>query len=140
MKQLIVLAAVLPILLVFLAQFTLDQKNGIAVGIVQEHVYTAKEKAKQEGYFSEEIKNELRAELSRSLQISPQDVVIEATETIQYRINHFDPGGRGILHYRISIPLNGLMSGGRMMGLDEAENRRLFTVEGSTASERLPQH
>ncbi|PKM85330.1 MAG: hypothetical protein CVU86_02610 [Firmicutes bacterium HGW-Firmicutes-11] len=140
MKQLIVLAAVLPILLVFLAQFTLDQQNGIAVSIVQEHVYTAKEKAKQEGYFSEEIKNELRAELSQALRISPQDVMIEATETVQYRINHFDPGGRGILHYKISIPLSRLMSGGRMMGLDEAENTRLFTVEGSTASERLPQH
>jgi hypothetical protein len=140
MKQLIVLAAVLPILLVFLAQFTLDQQNGIAIGILQEQVYTAKEKAKQKGYFSEDIKDELRSGISQALRISPQDVSIEATETLQYRINHFDPGGRGILHYKITIPISGLMAGGRMMGLDENANSSTFTVEGSTASERIPQH
>ena len=60
MKQLIVLAAILPLMLIFMAQYTLDQKNSATISILQEQVYTAKEKAKQEGCFTEEIKNELK--------------------------------------------------------------------------------
>ena len=46
MKQLIVLAAVLPILLLFMSQYCLDQKNSRIMNDFQQEVYTAKEKAK----------------------------------------------------------------------------------------------
>ena len=50
MKQLIVLMGVLPIMLVFLFQYALDQKNNERINRFQEYVYQAKEQAKQEGW------------------------------------------------------------------------------------------
>ena len=46
MKQFIVLIAVLPIMLLFLLQFTLEQKNSLAIGRIQDITYAAKEEAK----------------------------------------------------------------------------------------------
>ena len=64
MKQLIVLTAVLPLMLIFMAQFTLDQKNNHAINIIQEEVYTAKEQAKQEGCFTPAIIQDLKSAVS----------------------------------------------------------------------------
>ncbi|MDD2215977.1 MAG: hypothetical protein PHE41_05350 [Eubacteriales bacterium] len=140
MKQLIVLAAVLPLMLIFLAQYTLDQKNNAIISTLQQQVYTAKEKAKQEGCFTEEIKRELRDQISFDLGIESEEILIIATETRQYRINYFDEHGkRGLIHYRVSVPIDRVMAGGRLLGIQKEKNRTLFTVEGSTASERLPE-
>ena len=108
MKQLIVLLGVLPLLLIFMMQYTLDQKNSTAISLLQEQVYTAKEQAKQEGYFTPEIRQELRKNISRSLDIPEEEIIIEATETRKYRLNYFDESGeRGIIHYEVSVPING---------------------------------
>lgn len=139
MKQFIVLAAVLPILLLFLSQYCLDQKNNQMINVFQQQVYAAKEEAKQEGCFTAAIKDKLRKNLSRTLGVSPEEILIEATETKQYRLSYFDEGGkRGMIHYRISFPLHKVMAGERLLGLAAEENTRLYSVEGSTASECLP--
>ncbi|MGI6752415.1 MAG: hypothetical protein ACOX4U_07430 [Anaerovoracaceae bacterium] len=139
MKQLIVLISVLPILLIFLAQYTLDQKNSAMVSQFQEEVYAAKEQARQEGYFSDEIRHSLKERLHSKLGIDYEDIEIEATDSRQYRVNHFDSvTGRGIIHYKISIPIERLMAGGKLMGLEAKENRGRYTIEGTAASERLP--
>ena len=139
MKQLIVLACVLPILLLFLGQYSLDQKNSVALSVFQEQVYTAKEKAKQEGCFTPEIKEELRRNLSEKLGVSGEDIVIVATESRQYRVNSFDAGSaRGLIHYKISIPVEKLMAGEKLLGISAKDNAGMYTVEGTTASERLP--
>lgn len=46
MKQFIVLIAVLPIMLIFLLQFAVEQKNSLAMARVQDATYAAKEEAK----------------------------------------------------------------------------------------------
>ncbi|MDO4553038.1 MAG: hypothetical protein Q4C22_05825 [Bacillota bacterium] len=138
MKQLIVLAGVLPLLLVFMMQYTLDQKNSASVSWLQEQVYTAKEQAKQEGYFSEEITEALRENISRGLGISPEEVVIVATDTPRYRVNSFAGSQeRGLIEYSVSVPIEKVMAGGRLFGIREEENRAVYTIEGVTASERL---
>lgn len=139
MKQLIVLAAILPLLLVFMAQYTLDQKNSLTYNLLQEQVYLAKEQAKQEGYFSEDIQEKLKKDIGDALGISRDEIIIEATETRQYRLNYFDGDReRGIIHYRVSIPIEKIMAGGKLMGIQSHENTTYYTIEGSTASERLP--
>jgi hypothetical protein len=139
-KQLIVLAAILPLMLIFMAQYTLDQKNSVAINTLQEKVYTAKEQAKQEGCFTEEIKRELKANISLALGIEENDISITATETRQYRINYFDSSReRGLIHYSVSIPIDKIMAGGRLLGIRDEDNTTLYTVEGTTASERLPE-
>ena len=139
MKQLIVLAGVLPILLLFLAQYTLDQKNSAAVSFVQEQVYTAKEQAKQEGCFTPAIQEELKGKISEKLSLAAEDILIEATESRHYRTNGFQGwGGRGLIHYKVSIPIEKVMAGGTLLGIGPKENRGYYVVEGSAASERLP--
>lgn len=140
MKQLIVLAAILPLMLIFMAQYTLDQRNSTTANILQEQVYTAKELAKQEGCFTEAIKNELKQNISLTLDIDEEDILIVATETRQYRINYFDPmHERGLIHYSVSVPIGKIMVGGSILGIGDEDNSVIYTVTGSTASERLPE-
>ena len=81
MKQFIVLCAVLPLLMVFLLQFALDQQNDVRIGIVNDIVYAAKEEAKQEGCFTKEIQSRMREQIAGRLHVSPQEIRITATET-----------------------------------------------------------
>lgn len=140
MKQLIVLAAVLPIMMIFLVQFGLDQRNNLVMSILQQEVYTAKEEAKQEGYFSEDIVNRLKDSLSAKLGISQEDVLVVASDIIKYRVNYFDPGKeRGLIYYSVSVPVGKLMAGGNLLGIKAEDNKTVYTVEGMTASEKLPE-
>lgn len=139
MKQLIVLTAILPMLLVFMAQYALDQKNNLLYNVVQEQVYTAKEQAKQEGCFSLSLQEQLKDNISQILGIPKEEIQIEATETREYRINYYDEQReRGVLHYRVTVPVAKIMAGGKLFGIDEEDNKATYTIEGSTASERLP--
>jgi hypothetical protein len=139
MKQLIVLTAILPIILLFMMQFSLDQKNNSAINSLQQHVYAAKEEAKQEGCFTVEIIENLKKSISEKWGIPEKEIIVIATETPQYRINYFDGReGRGMIHYSVRIPIEKIMAGSKLLGISEAENRGVFVVEGTTASERLP--
>lgn len=139
MKQLIVLICILPILLIFLAQYTLDQKNSALISFFQEQVHIAKEQARQEGCFTPEIKMHLKSELRDKLGFESDDIIIEATERRQYRVNSFDDiSGRGLIHYKISIPIDRFMAGGNLLGVSPEENKGMYTIEGTAASERLP--
>ncbi len=139
MKQFMVLAACLPLLLVFLVQFSLDQINSSRAGIFSDAVYAAKEKAKQEGCFTEEIRDELRQTLSERLGIDPSSVFIEADETPVYRVEYSagsDPS-RGLIHYRVSVPIGEMMAGRRLFGISGEDNVRSCVIESRTPSELI---
>lgn len=144
MKNFIVLAAVLPFLLIFLMQFTLDQKNNGNISRFQDCVYAAKEEAKQEGCFTDDICGKLRSNIARQFQISPGDIEINATEEVQYRVNLYEEAKvplsqrRGMIHYRVAVPLKQLVAGNRFFGISEKENQGMYVIESYTASERLP--
>ena len=143
MKQFLVLAAILPLMLVFFVQFSMDQINSSRIGILSDMVYAAKEEAKQEGCFTAQIKSELTANIASALQIDPADVRIEATDTVRYRIMEADRYGnddweRGLIYYKVSVPIGELMAGRRLFGIREQDNVYYYTIESYTASERLP--
>ena len=143
MKQFLVLAAILPLMLVFFVQFSMDQINSSRIGILSDMVYAAKEEAKQEGCFTAQIRNELTANIASALQIDPSDVRIEATDTVRYRIMDADRYGtedweRGLIYYKVSVPIGELMAGRRLFGIREQDNVYYYTIESYTASERLP--
>lgn len=135
MKQLIVLMGVLPILLVFLLQYALDQKNSDNVSRFQEYVYQAKEQAKQEGCFTPEIRGELIDKIKRDFNIEEEDMIIDLEEAPQYRTSVFDE--RELIYYRISVPIEKIMAGNRFFGIPDSENRGMYTIESWTASELL---
>ncbi|MCF0150503.1 MAG: hypothetical protein HUJ80_03740 [Firmicutes bacterium] len=142
MKQFIVLCAVLPLLMVFLLQFALDQQNDVRIGIVNDIVYAAKEEAKQEGCFTKEIQSRMREQIAGRLHVSPQEIRITATETPRYRITeteHLTESRirRGMIEYEVIVPVGPLMAGRSLFGLKEQDNICWCTVAGSTPSERL---
>jgi hypothetical protein len=126
-------------MLVFMAQFTLEQKNSAVINALQQQVYTAKEQAKQEGCFTPEIIEQLKRDINMRLGVPEHDIMVVATETPQYRVNYFDPAReRGMIHYSVSVPIEKIMAGGSLLGLPAEQNKGVYTVEGTTASERLP--
>lgn len=135
MKQLIVLLAVLPIMLIFLMQYALDQRNNDNISRFQECVYQAKEQAKQEGCFTPEIKKDMIGKIKRDFHIEEGDMVIELEEIPQYRTSVFDQ--RELIYYKVSVPLEKLMAGNRFFGISDSENRGMYTIESWTASELL---
>jgi hypothetical protein len=135
MKQFIVMAAILPILMVFVMQFALEQKNQNRIAALQELVYSAKEQAKQEGCFTPAIRNELARRIAAHFELAEDQIVIEAEDRVKYRKNQFDE--RELIHYRIKAPIGEIMAGHRLMGISDEENEGWYIIEGYTASEKL---
>ncbi|MDR1245560.1 MAG: hypothetical protein LBK57_00850 [Clostridiales Family XIII bacterium] len=135
MKQFIVLAAILPLLMVFVMQFALEQMNQGRIAALQELVYSAKEQAKQEGRFTPEIKSALARDIAERFEIDAGDVVIESDNRVKYRRNRFDE--REMIEYRVEVPIDKIMAGNRLMGIADADNAGRYVIKGSTASEKL---
>ncbi|HQC35931.1 MAG TPA: hypothetical protein PL035_02480 [Bacillota bacterium] len=145
MKQFLVLAAILPLMLVFFVQFSMDQTNSARIGRLNDMVYAAKEEAKQQGCFTRDIRARLTAEISSAFGIDPSRIVIEATgeNDVKYRL--MSAAGysssdweRGLIHYKISLPLGEIMAGRRLFGIKKEENTYNYVIESYAASERLP--
>ncbi len=135
MKQFIVMLGVLPILLVFLLQYSLDQQNNDCISRFQECVYQAKEQAKQEGCFTADIRKEMVDKIKRNFGIEEDDMEIVLEEVPQYRTSVFDE--RELIYYKVSVPVEKLMAGNRFFGISDDENRTMYTIESWTASERI---
>ncbi|NCB41082.1 MAG: hypothetical protein EOM59_00425 [Clostridia bacterium] len=143
MKQFIVLLAVLPLLLVFFVQFSMDQMNNARIGLFLDFVYTAKEEAKQQGCFTKEITDQLKENLSEAFDILPSAVIIQTTESVRYRMMQGDGTSetdfeRGLIYYKISVPISEIMAGRRLFGIHKDDNMCYYTIESYTASELLP--
>ncbi|MCR4804172.1 MAG: hypothetical protein K5981_00765 [Clostridia bacterium] len=143
MKQFLVLTAILPLMLVFFVQFSMDQINSTRIGLLSDMVYAAKEEAKQEGCFTPAIRKELTDNIVSAFHIARQDVKIEATDTVKYRIMDAGSYGeadweRGLIYYKVSVPIGQLMAGRKLFGIRESDNMYYYTIESYTASEKLP--
>ena len=145
MKQFLVLCAVIPLMLVFFVQFTMDQNNSARIGHLNDLVYAAKEEARQQGCFTRDIVDRLTADIARDLSIDPSDIIIDATgeNDIRYRIMSaagYDNTDweRGLIHYKISVPIGQVMAGRKLFGIREEDNTYNYVIESYAASERLP--
>jgi hypothetical protein len=134
MKQFIVLMAVLPIMLIFMLQFTLDQKNSLVVARIQDVTYAAKEEAKQEGFFSPEIKERLKKNIGRATGINPERIIVESEDSIKLR---YAPGNERLIYYRVEVPIEGVMAGSGLLGISKEENRYIYVIDSYTASEKI---
>jgi len=134
MKQFIVLMAVLPVMLLFLLQFTLEQKNSLVIARVQDFTNAAKEEAKQEGYFSTEIKERLKNKISRATGISAERIIIESEDSVKFR---YSIGNERLIYYRVEVPIEEVMAGSRLLGISKEENSYVYVIDSYTASEKI---
>lgn len=135
MKQFIVLLAILPFMMIFLMQYTVEQENHYNISLLQQMVYESKEQAKQEGYFTPRNISNLRDGISTAFGIEPNEIIIETDSIPKYRVNRFDE--RELIHYKIQVPINRVVAGAGFFGIDEEENHGMYTIESYTASELL---
>ncbi|MBO4818816.1 MAG: hypothetical protein J5528_01645 [Firmicutes bacterium] len=132
MKQFIVLLAVLPIMLLFLAQFSLEQQNSKKIALITDIVYAAKEEAKQEGGFDTE---KLREELADALGADPADIIIEAPEIHSVKRVETD-GSRGIIKYKVVAPMGEVNAGKKYLGIKDSSSYG-YRIESSAPSEYI---
>lgn len=126
---------VLPIMLVFLLQYSLDQRNNDSISRLQDCVYQAKEQAKQQGCFTPQIKEELIGKIERNFDVGEEEMVIVLEEVPKYRTTSFDQ--RELIYYKVSVPIEKIMAGNRFFGISDEENRGMYSIESWTASERI---
>ncbi len=135
MKQLIVLLAVLPLMLVFIMQFAQEQENSNRIQKLENYVNTSKEVAKQEGFFSTENIASLKIKIAETFQLSVSEISFEGSITPKYRVNQFDQ--RELIYYKVGVPVKKIMAGASLMGISHEENKGYYYIDGFTASEAL---
>jgi hypothetical protein len=135
MKQLIILMAVLPLMLIFIVQYAFEQQKNTSIGQLQDYIYTAKEQAKQDGYFTSENILSLKRKIAGTFKITEGQVLFEGTTVPRYRVNQFNE--RELIHYKVSVPIVKLMAGASFFGISDEENQAMYIIENYTASERL---
>ena len=120
MKQFIVLAAVLPILMVFTMQTVYDQRSSHAEGIIHDMVYAAKEQAKEEGSFTPEIQERLKRNVSARLDIPPGEISITSREE------------SGLIFYRVEVPIKDVVAGNKLFGIKDEDNQYIYVIDSYT--------
>jgi len=119
MKQFIVLAAILPIMLVFIAQFSLEAVRGLRMNAAEDAVRAfCVEAVYHEGGGPAEAEA-LRHRLAQIFRADAAEVFVELTRTDEAHIG-----------WRVSFPVGDIMAGGRLMGLSDAENRGRAQMDG----------
>ena len=120
MKQFIVLAAILPILLVFVAQLALEGTRGLRMNAAEDAVRAFCIEASYYNGGGPAEAEALRAKLARIFGADTGEVYIELNRTDD---SHID--------WRVSFPVGDVMAGARLMGLTDAENRGRAEMSGT---------
>lgn len=135
MKQFIVFLAIFPLMMAFILQFTLQQNMDYRLELVNQAVYDAKEAAKSDGYFPEDKVESLRNNLASIVDCDPAEVKIEVSEDIKYRKNQYDE--REMISCNISLPVGKIMAFSSMFGIEDDDNRAVYSIRDEFPSERL---
>jgi hypothetical protein len=136
MNNFIALAIVLPILLFFTAQYTLQLEHQHNMAALETIVESAKEEARQEGYFTPEIIARIRADITAEFRdVSSGEILIDVTTTPKYRTDSYDR--RELIEYSIGVPMKKLSAANHLFGISDADNTTIIYIKGSVASEKL---
>ena len=136
MKQLIVACAIMPLLVVLIMQTSHSQVNLIKYSRVERTVENAEAAAKQEGYFSESIKDDLIKSLSKIMNIPQSSITVEATDVneIKYRSTKYD---ESLMHLIVQFNHEGVMAGNKYFGISDDKNTNQIVIDRYISSEKL---
>ena len=135
MKQFMVLCAVLPIMLLLMIQFSLDEINAYKMQGINQIVYAKSEEAKQNGCFTSEMEDELKDQLM-ALGFGEEDIDVDLE--LDSEITPDAENGRGDgyikrgypIHYYVSVRFNRPMASALL-----PDNWYCYTINSYTASE-----
>lgn len=136
MKTFIVTVAAIILLMVFPMQNVLDIVNSHKIERFDEIVYSACQKARTDGRFTEsnisEMKDSILAEFP---DISEDEIIIDVTTSMKYKRFEFD--SRETINYKIGVPIKKIVSLGKILGIKDEDNRTDYVMEGYVLSEAL---
>ena len=138
MKQLIVLCAVFLLLAAIILQIPLEMINYEKKHAIMFYVNNAKEMAKQEGYYTDEILNDLTNNIAKKMNINNINEIIidkETTKTPKYRPDKFD--SRETIYIKVSVPFKKIIAAPGFYGISDSENKGYYIIEEVTTSEKL---
>jgi hypothetical protein len=115
MKQFIVAAAILPILMIFVLQFTKQEIHHSRFLRLEELVHNARMEASMEGEFTQDLRTRLIQGAAEIFQVEPEEVVLQIDEPARYQL---------------SVPMKGIVAAGRFFGIADSENSARYTLRG----------
>jgi len=120
MKQFIVLAAIMPIMLLFVPQATLEGTRALRMSAAENAVRAFCIEASYYDGGGPAETDALRAKIARIFRTETSQVYIELNKTDEAHID-----------WRVSFPVGNIMAGARLMGLTDAENRGRAEMSGT---------
>ena len=136
MKTFIVTVAAIILLMVFPMQNVLDIVNSHKIERFDEIVYTACQKARTSGRFTESNISEMQDNiLAEFPDVSEDEIIIEVTTSMKYKRFEFD--SRETINYKIGVPIKKIVSLGKILGIKDEDNRTDYVMEGYVLSEAL---
>lgn len=136
MKTFIVTIAAVILLMVFPMQNVQDIVNSHKIERFDEIVYSACQKARTDGRFTESNISQMKSSiLSKFLDTSEDEIIIDVTTSMKYKRFEFD--SREIINYRIGIPIKRIVNLGKFLGIKDEDNRINYIMEGYVLSEAV---
>ena len=136
MKTFIVTLAAIILLMVFPMQNVLDIVNSHKIERFDEIVYSACQKARTDGRFTEsnilQMKDSILAEFP---DVSEDEIIIDVTTSMKYKRFEFD--SRETINYKIGVPIKKIVNLGKLLGIKDEDNRFNYIMEGYVLSEAL---
>lgn len=134
MKTFIVTVAAIILIMVFPMQNVQDIVNSHKIERFDEIVYSACQKARTDGMFTESNISEMKDSiLSEFPDVSEDEIIIEVTTSIKYK--KFELDKRETINYRIGVPIKKIVSLGKFLGIEDKDNRCDYITEGYVLSE-----
>ena len=136
MKQLIVACAIMPLLVVLIMQLGHSQVNLSKYSRVERTIENAEGAAKQEGYFSDSIKDDLIKSLLKIMNIPENSIMIEATDVneIKYRSENYE---ESLIHIIVRFNHKDVMAGNKYFGISNEKNTNQIIIDRYISSEKL---
>jgi len=136
MKTFIVTIAAVILLMVFPLQNVQDIVNSHKIERFDGIVYSACQKARTYGRFTESNISQLKSDiLAEFPDVSEDEIIIEVTTSMKYKRFEFD--SREIIDYRIGIPIKRVVNIGKFLGIEDKDNRFDYIIEGYVLSEAV---
>ena len=136
MKTFIVTIAAVILLMVFPMQNVQDIVNSHKIERFDEIVYSACQKARTDGRFTEPNISQMKESiLSEFADVSEDEIIIDVTTSMKYKRFEFDT--REAINYRIGIPIKRIVNMGKFLGIEDENNRFDYIMEGYVLSEAV---